>query len=175
MCGGTGSPANAFSASAGLSPRVRGNLVFRWRQDVKGGVYPRVCGGTHPRPARRRRPYGLSPRVRGNLGVDLGIKTMAGSIPACAGEPECDDRRVPRLPVYPRVCGGTLIGHKASQHEIGLSPRVRGNLSKTVPSRTSFRSIPACAGEPPLSSTAPKANWVYPRVCGGTRVQLNPR
>ena len=42
--------------------------------------------------------------------------------------------------------------------EQGLSPRVRGNLP---------RSIPACAGEP-IGHGRLIAYRVYPRVCGGT-------
>ena len=52
-----------------------------------GGVYPRVCGGTH---LLRWFDYwlkGLSPRVRGNLLDTLGQLWVVRSIPACAGEP----------------------------------------------------------------------------------------
>ena len=31
-----------------------------------------------------------------------------------------------------------------------------------------YRSIPACAGEPPLNTSAARSTEVYPRVCGGT-------
>ena len=50
----------------------------------------------------------------------------------------------------------------------GLSPRVRGNPLGVVIVRRNFRSIPACAGEPPVCTTPAWAPEVYPRVCGGT-------
>ena len=54
--------------------------------------------------------------------------------------------------------------------KVGLSPRVRGNLSGFLRRGRIDRSIPACAGEPPTSRLGEL--WphrpVYPRVCGGT-------
>ena len=67
VCGGTAKPASSKSCAAGLSPRVRGNPAGRPRfaaelrsipacagepramlaTSDRGGVYPRVCGGTH--------------------------------------------------------------------------------------------------------------------------------
>ena len=52
-------------------------------------------------------------------------------------------------PVYPRVCGGTILPPSMPSGAMGLSPRVRGNR---MPHRTQ-RAI----------------RRVYPRVCGGTR------
>ena len=72
---------------------------------------------------------------------------------------------------------------------MGLSPRVRGNLSEklgitrgtgSIPACAGepgspfrfgdplSRSIPACAGEPDLSISVGSKCMVYPRVCGGT-------
>ncbi len=50
----------------------------------------------------------------------------------------------------------------------GLSPRVRGNHRGGGCGVGSLRSIPACAGEPPLSTSTTQRPTVYPRVCGGT-------
>ena len=58
---------------------------------------------------RQTASAGLSPRVRGNPIAADEAAGIAGSIPACAGEPlsvmwcEFDFR------VYPRVCGGTRL------------------------------------------------------------------
>ena len=49
-----------------------------------------------------------------------------------------------------------------------LSPRVRGNRSSASFRTPCPRSIPACAGEPPLPELILEPMWVYPRVCGGT-------
>ena len=85
---------------------------------------------------------------------------MAGSIPACAGEP--------KISLTAGVSPSVLHG---------LSPRVRGNR------KFSWRLIPACAGEPrhnlkaahfrSVYACAGEPTWqVYPRVCGGTRRRL---
>ncbi len=168
VCGGTSGRSPAHPTSPGLSPRVRGNLASGQGGDDPGGsipacagepvsdeqrmridrVYPRVCGGTQARPARRKSTAGLSPRVRGNLPPAGVGEEVHGSIPACAGEPRHPSDRVPQCAVYPRVCGGTADRHVARSLRVGLSPRVRGNLEIPESSEWWWGSIPACAGEP---------------------------
>ena len=70
--------------------------------------------------------------------------------------------------VYPRVCGGTRCPLPFPLRREGLSPRVRGNLPVPRPSPGSWRSIPACAGEPRKGTNDGHSAKVYPRVCGGT-------
>ena len=147
VCGGTPEPCAANTAGSGLSPRVRGNrLAVAIDDDELGSipacagepfwtldgrrrywVYPRVCGGTNDSRAMRLQWAGLSPRVRGNLSVAGRAGLVAGSIPACAGEPCCLAHRRSRLGVYPRVCGGTEGCPVGKGVGGGLSPRVRGN------------------------------------------------
>ena len=50
--------------------------------------------------------------------------------------------------VYPRVYGGTIAAATVAPTIGGLSPRVRGNLSRTGARIYHVRSIPACTGEP---------------------------
>ena len=131
-------------------------------------VYPRVCGGTGLQVRQEALRTGLSPRVRGNPLACHVLFPRARSIPACAGEPGCATSGIFCATVYPRVCGGTCCPMRAACGADGLSPRVRGN-PRTVPTPTStWRSIPACAGEPASSTGMSFAARVYPRVCGGT-------
>ena len=106
-CGGTSGRLSLVEDEAGLSPRVRGNLVFAnplnpfprsiparageptgwpftWAME---GVYPRACGGTPCGGCLHPGCRGLSPRVRGNLGAGVVDGLEEGSIPARAGEP----------------------------------------------------------------------------------------
>ena len=147
VCGGTTVNPRSSAGSAGLSPRVRGNLpgqhqvhptvgsipacagepLSRDLSIARLSVYPRVCGGTYYGRAEPTGDRGLSPRVRGNLWSNNLPFTPCRSIPACAGEPFS-----PALPsgcvwVYPRVCGGTCPIFSDIQNRPGLSPRVRGN------------------------------------------------
>ena len=70
--------------------------------------------------------------------------------------------------VYPRVCGGTVIGSRELFDHTGLSPRVRGNPGPKKQPMAQHGSIPACAGEPASGGDAGGDHQVYPRVCGGT-------
>ena len=112
VCGGTPSTRIRPARSAGLSPRVRGNLFLRevqrrFQRSIpacagepskarwafrRAAVYPRVCGGTFPPVGQPMGAAGLSPRVRGNLGTGRPIDTGKRSIPACAGEPITAER-----------------------------------------------------------------------------------
>ena len=110
VCGGTAGFWPGSKTTLGLSPRVRGNLRRRHlpRRLLRSipacagepkskhpapfvpGVYPRVCGGTAFAACPTWGITGLSPRVRGNLIATLFYFPLAGSIPACAGEPSPD-------------------------------------------------------------------------------------
>ena len=168
VCGGTACANRQSRPILGLSPRVRGNLlVFPPVGHAVGSipacagepsppaicrrilsVYPRVCGGTLTSWASRRLVQGLSPRVRGNHQQGFLRAAKAGSIPACAGEPQPPCGTPAGIAVYPRVCGGTLVAAFPSHQAAGLSPRVRGNPPLPGGWRCTRWSIPACAGEP---------------------------
>ena len=195
MCGGTSAPRAAVHELSGLSPRVRGNLEGQLLVGVvdgsipacagepllypilplTDGVYPRVCGGTAHRKSTPSAHMGLSPRVRGNRRLFQTYRGRPRSIPACAGEPRPPAPATSTCTVYPRVCGGTRRWSSKTLRRIGLSPRVRGNLSSILFCRSPMGSIPACAGEP-MSNALPHTPYaVYPRVCGGTSIDATQR
>ena len=106
-CGGTSPLDLKPSDSAGLSPRLRGNLLIAHVDlEILGSipalagepslsstcwahrrVYPRACGGTLASSAIPPGMSGLSPRLRGNPIVLTSVSVVSGSIPALAGEP----------------------------------------------------------------------------------------
>ncbi len=194
VCGGTRLAVSSTVGFPGLSPRVRGNLVFPLSLQPCDGsipacagephtlpalhyvheVYPRVCGGTvYPRVCGGT-SQGLSPRVRGNRYGILDRNNKRGSIPACAGEPSIPACAGEPRRVYPRVCGGTKVEPRFEPATRGLSPRVRGNRTMPTPLAPARRSIPACAGEPGLYPILQRRVRVYPRVCGGTGAACSP-
>ena len=148
VCGGTSIWTFSRDNLRGLSPRVRGNPVGRLHEYYSqrsipacagepvahtcalcsSTVYPRVCGGTACTPPYSFPESGLSPRVRGNRPPGSSRLRRLGSIPACAGEPHSYNVLLHDVPVYPRVCGGTIIMSIMLCSFSGLSPRVRGNL-----------------------------------------------
>ena len=128
VCGGTCGGVSIADTAGGLSPRVRGNQSDdadggvnagsipacagepggRGRCRIRGGVYPRVCGGTAVGAEDAAGFGGLSPRVRGNRRITGAGARRVGSIPACAGEPGWCCAGEVGWGVYPRVCGGTV-------------------------------------------------------------------
>ena len=72
--------------------------------------------------------------------------------------------------VYPRLCGGTVLGFVIGICGGGLSPPVRGNRSRSGYCCLAMGSIPACAGEPVDPGGSGGFGGVYPRLCGGTGV-----
>ena len=131
-------------------------------------VYPRACGGTSLHSGSHPRRKGLSPRVRGNRAEHLQTPVNVGSIPARAGEPQSLTPRPLAFSVYPRACGGTDLDMVLQSGQLGLSPRVRGNLPEHVGNIQVGGSIPARAGEPSRAEMPVKDHEVYPRACGGT-------
>ena len=158
----------AHSAIDGSIPACAGEPSGKCAFTRMLRVYPRVCGGTARSITRQLLPDGLSPRVRGNLPVIAFYASQGGSIPACAGEPTALEVHDTGWQVYPRVCGGTRWQLNSLPGDVGLSPRVRGNLCLDRDSGNRGGSIPACAGEPRYKAAKRTCLRVYPRVCGGT-------
>ena len=193
VCGGTHGVCFTRALRKGLSPRVRGNHLQRRHIPVECGTipacageptsrrksstrpwdYPRVCGGTVSWTLRTCANQGLSPRVRGNRRCGCNGLVGHGTIPACAGEPYTDRDGNKKSRDYPRVCGGTFLKHRGSALNLGLSPRVRGNLHQIVHDHHAIGTIPACAGEPKRTRNALALIADYPRVCGGTKGRGN--
>ena len=168
VCGGALSGGLRSPWGQGLSPRVRGSLTNGFfpctglgsipacagepdtprRSQGADRVYPRVCGGAPVMAAVGTAARGLSPRVRGSPTAPGSNSTSAGSIPACAGEPETETADGCCLRVYPRVCGGAARLGARLPRRGGLSPRVRGSLPHRDDPDPLDGSIPACAGEP---------------------------
>ena len=174
-----------------LSPLVRGNLPWESIREgeevaipacageplvgVSGQTitkgYPRLYGGTASFAGALPAFAGLSPPVRGNRASLQFCDSPRRSIPACVGEPTIAIPDTRTLRVYPRLCGGTHHRHSRHPNLAGLSPPVWGNPPSPFPTPEPCGSIPACAGEPPLALVVPGCSEVYPRLCGGTRVQ----
>ena len=128
-CGGTTPTSGWETASCGLSPRLRGNLIPASPQPLGNGsipapagepqrghahrhgrwVYPRACGGTEEGGELVLSTTGLSPRLRGNHPHTAGQHRRRRSIPAPAGEPRPEYSYEPQMSVYPRACGGTSM------------------------------------------------------------------
>ena len=126
-CGGARAAPPAGSERSGLSPRLRGSLLF--------AVLPMTM-------------LGLSPRLRGSPGRSPERGVDHGPIPAPAGEPLATLLLVIAFGAYPRACGGAggRLGRRHGPE--GLSPRLRGSQLHAGLSGGRVGPIPAPAGEP---------------------------
>ena len=126
-----------------------------------------MCGANDLAMVSRNRANGSSPRVRGEPRLVVDGEALARIIPACAGRtrPACSSGSPPAD--HPRVCGANVLECGQWADGAGSSPRVRGELKRTVFTRPPHRIIPACAGRTrtrTASTTA--AGTDHPRVCG---------
>ena len=186
MCGAAHAVGDDVVYTPGLSPRVRGSPAScsfkstiarsipacagqppmdrmghkKWR------VYPRVCGAAQRCPLCICPPVGLSPRVRGSRAIFVVAHPRIRSIPACAGQPAITWTIKTAKEVYPRVCGAAGAVFSDPDNDAGLSPRVRGSPITLRSATSTSRSIPACAGQPPIFTQWGRLEQVYPRVCG---------
>ena len=191
VCGGNGTAWDTAAWDTGPSPRVRGKplvygCVSHRRRSIPAcagetaascpaaavsTVHPRVCGGNIGGPSFRLFWTGPSPRVRGKPRTWLLERSVAGSIPACAGETARMTELSSKPMVHPRVCGGNRLARHRSLSVVGPSPRVRGKPGCGLDTRVGSGSIPACAGETSTDGTDACRKSVHPRVCGGNSKQ----
>src|SRR6266568_651288 len=146
-CAGEPSPGFARSPSPGVDPRVRGG--------ASGVRYGRTC------------EYGRSPRARGSQNGGGGQRLTLGSIPACAGEPNCSAEGSRDRRADPRVRGGAPVSASFTIFSRGRSPRARGSRLHLPGLDLPAGSIPACAGEPARPGGGRRPGTVDPRVRGG--------
>ena len=106
--------------------------------------------------------------MRGNLVTVSNDINKMRSIPAHAGQPFARYASDYLHEVYPRACGATQKVARHILNRYGLSPRMRGNPTRTFPFRVRRRSIPAHAGQPVLRFVHLSIARVYPRACGAT-------
>ncbi len=180
-----------MTVGVGRSPRARGSRPRGLRRPMAAGSIPACAGEPERRRAHRRVPgvdprvrggaddvfacnvavLGRSPRARGSPRRERSGAPDAGSIPACAGEP--DSRRVATesARVDPRVRGGAAHVEARIGSDAGRSPRARGSPAEAYALPWSLGSIPACAGEPASGACTPGCDTVDPRVRGGAVVR----
>ena len=186
ICGDQASRTSRLRWVFGLSPRLRGSDLANLAAQVgvrvipaPAGIgpvdqvraspctgYPRACGDRISCGSAFIDPYGLSPHLRGSVHHGLEGQAEARVIPAPAGI----GQRAPEQQLsgsgYPRACGdrgGYLV---ITPGPVGLSPRLRGSVPRSVGPRRGDRVIPAPAGiGRRTTSRAPRPTG-YPRACG---------
>ena len=183
---------NTFFAAAervetsGSSPRMRGTrfmMCFPW---FSNGIIPAYAGNTRPGTVRCRcagdhprvcgehvllillSPFvlGSSPRMRGTHQMQGEHLTTVGIIPAYAGNTLFPCGTVRSARDHPRVCGEHAVFDESAVDAEGSSPRMRGTLWPTPPTRAPTGIIPAYAGNTFRSIVRTGCWRDHPRVCG---------
>ncbi len=170
-CGATFAGLAAARGVAGLSPRMRSNLLrARARGPGQGSisahaeqprhctsaadirrVYLRACGATRAELVDGTSKTGLSPRMRSNLAKVIERHGHTGSISAHAEQPRMVISPGQPARVYLRACGATATRRSPAMAGTGLSPRMRSNPIWNAPLEIANGSISAHAEQPPGS------------------------
>ena len=155
------------STTRGSSPLTRGKRDGGGRGVVGWGLIPAHAGKTARRPASRPRSWahprsrgenggcqvfsglglGSSPLTRGKRGGVVGVKCLAGLIPAHAGKTLVATAAVDAVWAHPRSRGENLIVAVASRAAPGSSPLTRGKHHWMPPTVWAWGLIPAHAGK----------------------------
>ncbi len=110
---------------------------------------------------------GRSPPTRGSRDARPDLRRGRGSIPAHAGEPQANRRRIGDRRVDPRPRGGAPRPHAVTPSASGRSPPTRGSRALSDSIRDWRGSIPAHAGEPDGARPLARGVGVDPRPRGG--------
>ena len=157
----------AIPTKKGSIPACAGEPWRRISTLLPRGVDPRMRGGALRWCVTNTMEWGRSPHARGSrLGNECGV-FLAGSIPACAGEPVPPLLIVTCIWVDPRMRGGALGTCDNVYAMSGRSPHARGSLKCGLSVAHRYGSIPACAGEPGPKGRRQERWRVDPRMRGG--------
>ncbi len=156
----------------GSIPAYAGDPRYRRRHRQAARVYPRLRGGSPFNVHIRWAIAGLSPPTRGIQTEQKMRQDNGRSIPAYAGDPAKARRYRLAVRVYPRLRGGSGSPKPDYLRVTGLSPPTRGIRLGINPRVTMWGSIPAYAGDPVRSKEWRDICRVYPRLRGGSPLQL---
>ena len=152
--------------AVGIIPAYAGNT---WPPAVawcKAWDHPRVCGEHAVREDEIAFRRGSSPRMRGTPVASVTIRSMAGIIPAYAGNTVPYAFRPPSLGDHPRVCGEHDKKGGFTTWHLGSSPRMRGTQAMMLPAVSAAGIIPAYAGNTLDVHWSSPFVRDHPRVCG---------
>ena len=163
---GTGRASSYFLSRWRFIPARAGNRSRRPPTVSTITVHPRSCGEQVQSAMSTGDAAGSSPLVRGtDDSPETGTEGFR-FIPARAGNRIRSDWQHDSDPVHPRSCGEQKAGRINSEAILGSSPLVRGTDSRARSPGTSFRFIPARAGNRKLEYRAGFTSAVHPRSCG---------
>ena len=147
-------------------PACAGNSVSLPPVSIIQTVHPRLRGELQKQIENGKVYGGSSPLARGTRkGSSIYIEGRR-FIPACAGNSTSIFSFVPPPAVHPRLRGELLVIPVLNLMLIGSSPLARGTLYLRHLSISSYRFIPACAGNSKTALGIFEERAVHPRLRG---------
>ena len=152
--------------NAWIIPAYAGNTRTPTEPATSSRDHPRVCGEHAVREDEIAFRRGSSPRMRGTPVASVTIRSMAGIIPAYAGNTHVWPTRPASDRDHPRVCGEHSALCISSSISWGSSPRMRGTQCLMHFVLHLLGIIPAYAGNTTRKGVLRHGIWDHPRVCG---------
>ena len=168
---GTPSSLALVSSKRRIIPADAGNTFVTMIVAISPKDHPRGCGEHRKTKEHPIRKTGSSPRMRGTPMQRTDTWSVAGIIPADAGNTAARDCRRSRIKDHPRGCGEHLPVRFYRMLQAGSSPRMRGTRWGCVGHYAYERIIPADAGNTTTTCLPPKSSEDHPRGCGEHHVQ----
>ena len=150
----------------GIIPACAGNTPIRGRWAGLCRDHPRLRGEHAMNDWAPAKFPGSSPLARGTLVHLELVITIAGIIPACAGNTPCARPFFARATDHPRLRGEHTREFLSRDALPGSSPLARGTQVEDVPAVAVVGIIPACAGNTSCRRTRPACRQDHPRLRG---------
>ena len=163
---GEGGLPPAAAHERGIIPAGAGRSVIIVRRALIARDHPRGCGEKPDGVTHLDSSLGSSPRVRGEVSFGFLLFALSGIIPAGAGRsaPGSSPPFVPRD--HPRGCGEKVCEADGVEHQLGSSPRVRGEGTVLLKVALGRGIIPAGAGRRWSGAKGRGRDGDHPRGCG---------
>ena len=165
---GTRLPHSASAFRVRFIPAHAGNTNLGCPTITAVTVHPRACGEHLHKPQCRSMADGSSPRMRGTRRAGIRHSERGRFIPAHAGNTRTSSCARPRRPVHPRACGEHASAATVTDRSVGSSPRMRGTRRDRDADQTSWRFIPAHAGNTRARCTILPPRRFIPAHAGNT-------
>ena len=152
--------------ATGSSPLARGTRRERPLGAGMTSVHPRLRGELMQKELMAYQAHGSSPLARGTRLAHKSLCCKQRFIPACAGNSDSDSARYGARSVHPRLRGELSSQTCTNIGVSGSSPLARGTHIFPELILSSYRFIPACAGNSNKTAKRCKHHSVHPRLRG---------
>ena len=153
-------------STVGIIPANTGRMGFSMHPLRHGPDHPREYGENCSKAGQTWRRTGSSPRIRGESAAPVRFVVDTGIIPANTGRISSCSFSIVAHWDHPREYGENFRGTREELHQLGSSPRIRGECTKQTHGFADARIIPANTGRIGKAWTASDSEPDHPREYG---------